>query len=272
MPEITSLAEPPNHSLGEVEKFITLVWAHPLVSQKEREHRLKGNSKVIALMQSFDIPHSAYFAVPFGSTRWVVNPTSDFDADVYITDNEMRDRFKIPGSGFSIAENGVHIQYPHILDNLFNKTNSVPTIPGNLCNLFFTPDEYIIGNIQLADDTRLKAVRFIEENMDLQLLWNNPDSLMNKWFNQLFRDWGSGKRHYSSFIDRSFTIGDRTRYLDAIDKRSKQTHSPKRWKETFEKAKERLTIPSFIGYKQAVYASDGALHLREQYSALGING
>src|SRR5260221_13438975 len=80
-------------ALQEVEKFITRIWEHPLLDEQTRQHRQHGKEVLTKFMYDYGSASSypdKYFGVPFGSTRMITEKGSDYDFDLYVTQEHQR--------------------------------------------------------------------------------------------------------------------------------------------------------------------------------------
>lgn len=240
--------------LVTVRKFVTRVWEHPLVTDTTRIARANGKAKVSRLMEQHGIAQDRYFALPVGNAEWIARKESDHDTIVFTSDQDAADKIRaIPSANTGLVDiitADSILRLPHIHENW-------------PYNVLYIPDDYIVGNIDLARHVR----RYLTDSRDSETR-HRFQLYAPGLFRTFFRDWKANEWYENS---NSLTSNKRSERFDkALEVRSQQTHVPAVWKRVFLKNLALMESPDFSTYSAAMKISNGALALSERWRAQGI--
>ena len=75
---------------GQVQEFVTKVWNHPLVDEKNPRTPTKCTLKARAILGYRNrIPRTDYFYIPVGSLLWNTTDESDYDYQLFFNNKEL---------------------------------------------------------------------------------------------------------------------------------------------------------------------------------------
>lgn len=287
-----------SQALTEVEKFLTLLWEHPLVDMQTRDYRTRGIEGTEKLVASLGINSDDYVAVPYGSIRWSVKSPvesketakpSDFDIYLIIKNEQVyKEIWKVNGEVL-FEDCVLQFQSALTLDDIKNHTQQVAITPEEM-NFLLTPDEYVIGNLDLARQVRIGAINSSNIYPNTDRAWNNKKGYLHTVFYKDFKNWPAvpDERVWAWDPSRGLTMTDVKkesrekwnyqkehkgrlhRFLDRLRLRAQQTRNPNVFINRFMEAYQNLELPDFSVYKEAILASRGELHIDTNYTAHGV--
>ena len=259
--EISSEVPADTHALN---KFVTRVWEHPLVTDFTRQKRAEAFSAADRIAGD----ERGILLVPVGSSIWISGQNSDVDFMLLHSPNVSEDKINQVGTALDENQqaqdpNKPVLQYAgiHQLGDIFNFQNDMDS----LALLFLTPDEYISGDHDLLKQLRLRALN--------QANYDEP-ARSHRYFANWFQS-GVGQqlrnikewpvRYFSNPHDDHYP-----RYMEALQDRAAKSALPRRWMQKFHQGMTNLYPPSFEDMQAGVNASGGRIHLEENYRAQGI--
>ncbi|MBI4973748.1 hypothetical protein HZC27_04015 [Candidatus Roizmanbacteria bacterium] len=253
--------------LEQVRKFVTRVWEHPLVDEQTRNHRELAKTRLHDVLNKFGIDPQTYITIPIGSLIWATDEKSDYDYQL-VMDSEKNVQKVM--NAFSYNEEIIKELKINIVGGCLAMKKFINS-PSEFACLLFTPDEYIGGSVEMLKNIRLGAINKMKEGEFNQKDWeyevgSNFDFFFKYW-DDLFLDpdFPYKQKKNDPRRDRSRRIASR------LKQRAFQAHDPKKYRETFNKVRESLTIPDFRTYIQAINSSYGALNLLPRSVATGID-
>ncbi|MBI4973546.1 hypothetical protein HZC27_02980 [Candidatus Roizmanbacteria bacterium] len=262
---LTKEQSPP--ALRQVQEFVTKVWNHPLVDEKTRTHRLEARTKLEKYLDTNNVPQSDYFSVPVGSLLWNTTDSSDYDYVLCLKNKELWEKLygqHIPTGSTPnksmIGANQLSKQGLDLLAGPEYLTGNIENDAYFLKVLLFTPDEFIGGNLELAQKLRLALVeyyvaggpseerqRLLEQYFQIRVNWEKQQK-----FSEL-------KAGVPTIRQQRF---DRVLHERAmIATRSKPERDPDDYKRVFENARKNMHVPSIQTYLEAMRESGGKLSL-----------
>ncbi|PIS08676.1 hypothetical protein COT75_05465 [Candidatus Beckwithbacteria bacterium CG10_big_fil_rev_8_21_14_0_10_34_10] len=246
----------------QVRRFITRVWEHPLVNENTRKHReLAKNRLAEELREVFEkrdlFPPKTFCTVPVGSLLWLTDEKSDFDYHLVIGEKEDWENTKITGHSWKNVGPEQWQIIKKRLHPLKIDINSPPMFERSE-TLLFTPDDLIGGNLKIAQRIRKKTAEEIINSEDKDLIWKRQQNYFKRYFSQ--QDKTSGPDGFVKGPKKGRRIRSR-RTERALDKQASQSGNPTKYKKTFMKIKENLTLPDVNTYCLALIENNGALSL-----------
>jgi hypothetical protein len=242
-------------SLLQVRKFVTKVWEHPLLTEATRHHRQELKKMVDDLMKKNGISKEQYIGLPVGGSTWISRGIGDdFDVILFGENEEVVRKIE------EITPN----QTGDVDIITFGSAKHIHNINENWpYNIFYIPDEYIVGNLQIAQEVR--------KSLTGQLHPDNRerfDRYAPQLFNTFFRDWNKDLWYKNQ---NPISAGKRAeRFNIALESRSLQSHSPDKWKSVFIHNVNTITSPDFTTFSRAMKISNGTLTLLNNQKAQGI--
>ncbi|MCL4363998.1 hypothetical protein M1328_02040 [Patescibacteria group bacterium] len=250
----------------QIRKFVTTIWEHPLVDETTRKHRQLAVKKLTSYLQENGIDPKTFFTIPVGSLVWNTDSDSDFDYLLIVDNDDNLNKIeKIVGG----EENKTRLKKAkiEIMKNYPDTAESYIDAPYICFSLFFTPDEYIGGNVEMARKTRLEAIKRFTDIGGTEETW---DFHMNLDFDSFFRHWEETTvRDKILFKTEKESRHERIRYK--LEERANQTHNPKSYREVFLRNREYIKIPHLNDYQNAIISSKGMLNLSLRHIAKGIS-
>jgi len=242
-------------SLLKIRKFVTKVWEHPLVTETTRRHRLKLKQKVADLMSKNGMTEKQYIGLPIGSSVWISLSNSDYDVILFGANDEVARKIEeispVKTGMVDIIASG-SVNYIHKINEKWPYY------------LFYIPDEYITGNLEIAHNIRTSLTDELHPNNRDRFDKYAPDL-----FKTFFRDWDNDD-WYKNY--NPLEVGRRKeRFNKAFEIRSLQNHNPDRWKNAFAKNLSAIQSPDFTTFSEAMKMSHGALTLINSGKAQGIS-
>ena len=236
--------------------------------QDDTENRLNKSCRTLLQKHGFD--KESFITVPVGSLVWATDEQSDYDYQLIFRSNEDSENayaiFKKDQLWEELKREKVNVvaNFPCSAD--FYIENAA-----HCANFFFTPDEYIGGNIDLAKELRLKTIQRMDRDNYSQEDWA---FVVGSRFDIFFRKWDDLSVHLSwRYKDKKEDVKrDRTRRIkERLKLRANQTHRPKSYIEAFRRSRNEMRIPSFETYSRAMNSTHGSLNLVQRFEAMGIN-
>ena len=136
-----------------VRSFLNHLWFHPLLNEKTLAHRAAFPTHFHDFCQAWELDEDSVVAGPLGSSVWVVNDNgqSDFDLAIYFATDEIYEKWhQLYNTRWQDDRtpdmHSVYTVYPDCTTNL-----------SAISPFYFIPDEYLVGNLNLAWDLRLKG-------------------------------------------------------------------------------------------------------------------
>lgn len=263
MPESGPNTETPKNNV--LNKFVTRVWEHPLVTELTRQKRAEAFRAAHEIVRE----DKGILLVPVGSSLWVSGEDSDVDF------LNIRTR--------SIPEARV-IEIENLLDENRLASQPDPTKPilhaaggfivgdrlqyhdlDALAVLFLTPDEYISGDHDLLRQLRLKAVDPTNYTGSAKAIAN-----FGSWFNAEVQDRLHRIKEWP-VKDFGYPYDDHyIRWKAAMDDRAAQSNYPRKWQEAFHKGFSELRVPDFESIRSNIQTTGGEIHLDSKYKAKGL--
>ncbi len=260
----------PMREEGEVRQFVTRVWEHPLVDEVTRRHREHAKQKLSDILQKYGFDKESFITVPVGSLVWATDERSDYDYQLIFRTSEDSE------NAFAIFKNKrlwevLKREKVEIVANFPCSANYYIESMAHCANFFFTPDEYIGGNIDLARELRLKAVQRMNQDNYRQEDW---EFVVGSRFDIFFRKWDDLSVHLSwQYKDKKEdTKRDRARRIEkGLKLRASQTHRPQSYIAKFKRLRDEMRIPSLETYSRAIKNTGGSLNLVRKFEATGID-
>lgn len=271
-------------ALAEVEKFVTRIWEHPLVDQRTQEYREKGIPAIEGLMMRKGIKPEDFIAIPYGSVRWSVKSSkegkgtkepSDFDVFLIFRDEETESLAVRTYGGLLFRDCRFSFGGSRTLTEIETHKDLSPFMPGNVTqlevNLLLTPDDYIAGNLELARQLRVNAVKYFKDNFYLEFFFekdfkNWPDVPMHNLDDIGYVNLETKPSHWY----RHRVKGRRERFFSRLSERSKASHDPEAYIKSFIKSYRAINPPNFSTFRDGILSSGGSLSIDSRYSAHGI--
>jgi len=234
--------------LFKVEKLVTRMWEHPLVDDRMRENRKRGKILLQKVIANSDLADSKYIGIPVGSAMWVVDQDSDHDFNL-VTSEENRGKY-----------DKLLFQYGHGSEDkkfpvdIFTARYDYDLVKTPSPALLFTPDEYIVGDLEFIHSLRLRIIDAIESSGEKA--WS-PDFLAQWW--SMTKNWPQihGKR--------------KERFDFAVSNRSQQTNRPSKWEAAYRHRVFNFQLPSFEDYASAIKQTNGALRINPRFVTRGMS-
>lgn len=256
--------------VDEVRQFITRVWEHPLIDEVTRRHRERAKQKLSNILQKYGINRGSFITVPVGSLIWATDEQSDYDYQLIFGSREDSTNFYAILKKSQLQEE-LKRDKVSIVANFPCSGDYYIENPAHCANFFFTPDEYIGGNINLTRKLRLEAVQRMDRDNYSQEDW---EFVVGSRFDIFFRKWDDLSVHLSwHYKDKKEDIErDRTRRIDErLKLRASQTHRPKSYIKVFKRLRSEIKIPTFKTYSRAINSTHGFLNLVQRFEAIGID-
>ena len=257
---------------NEVRQFVTRVWEHPLVDETTRRHREQAKQKLSDILQKYGIGCGTFITVPVGSLIWAAGEQSDFDYQLVFRSRESSENaYDIFKKNRPYLQEELKKERVHIVANFPCSADYYIENAAHCANFFFTPDEYIGGDVNLAKELRLKAVQMVERDNYSQKDW---ESVVGSRFDIFFRKWDDLSVHLSWRYksEKEDVKRDRTRRIEErLKLRANQTHKPKSYIATFDRSRNEMKIPNLETYSQAIKNTSGSLTLVQRFEAVGID-
>ncbi len=234
----------------EVQKFVTRMWEHPLLDQKTIQHRQRGKDALATLFSANNLSDLPYVGVPVGSEIWIVDQNSDFDFIVF-TPHGYKLYAEIGNLIQSVGNNTV----VHIINAFDSVLKDGKPLWGDYISILLTPDEYVLGDAELARQLRHSLVDKLEREQKADALWS------------LATDYGNSFRSWPHSTEKR-----RIRFEKQLRARSERSSKPHKWQRYFQEAAIALELPPFAVYRDAIRQTNGALHLNPRYKAINLIG
>lgn len=265
MSEIEASPEPKTdtHALN---RFVTRVWEHPLLTDLTRRKRTEALSAANQIIGD----EKDMFLVPVGSAVWVSGQDSDVDFILLHGPNASREKIEQIGSRLSENERAHPDPTRPVLDfagiHEFEDTLDFNNDKDYLALLFLTPDEYISGDQEFLRQLRLRALNQINytdsaRNSSYFGVW-----LQNEIDIQLrnIKNWPV--KHFSDPNSQHYPRYEEARH----DRAAKSRVQPRRWMQKFHRAMTNFSPPSFQEIQASINASGGQIHIEDRYRAQGL--
>lgn len=242
-----------------IRQYVTEGWIHPALSQQTLKHRSTAKARLSKVLIDQNIPTAELVAAMVGSVHWAVDDDSDYDYVVCCVDPRNASSLKQASidkgqdsSPLSKALNRSNIDFHWgksvvVVDDVLNNPQDNSRI---IATILYTPDEYILGNVSLAQKLRLKLTQ--NPNLD----WEE----ISAQYKHYYADWGI----LDMWSDRGTHYQDRSRekrldeVLAAI---AKTKNDPIKFIQDFSNWKKTLSFPKQDIYRAAMQESNGKLSL-----------
>lgn len=238
-------------------RFVTNFWEHPLLDKETKEHREKFKTVAKTVLEGAGLEPSDYVAVPVGGVRWAVAETSDFDAVVCYDNNA----FKKINNKFSELkrQNDFDEQQRLIFD--VNEDNWMKGL-----DLLFTPDDYIVGNLEAAWKIRLKMMEIIKEKGGESFWRETIDTYYRRTF-----VWWDLNVYAPPGKEREVLQGKRRkRIYDRLARKAAKSSDPEAYINDFDIYRRKMTLPLFEDYYNGLNYSSGKLEIDSRYANEGV--
>lgn len=243
----------------QVTDFISGVWNHDLLDLRTKELRLQAKDAVEQTLGGYHITNDMYIAIPVKGYVWSLTDTSDYDYRIIANNGEEN----LYNEARKKISNWVHVVDLVEQDKLIHEPkNRKPVIHSAAYELLLTPDNFIVGNIQAAQEARLKIVRYLSEPHDGHNYWDGKNDSLQDHFQAQYIQWGIGKnsKEAKPAPDQDFgKLSKHARFDILLFDRSQQEVNPLQWQRDYLKSLQSRKIPSVKVYKHALEESQGAL-------------
>ena len=263
--------QPGREEYRALRAFTTRVWEHPLLDQEtvvSRSELLDAAGEVLGQF----LGKQGYVAFPLGSFRWIMDAESDLDLRIIIEDTGKDGLRNIGGKLTEISERlkaaGIQVEDDTIIFMSDIESDNDPT--SLMTSLYLTPDNYVIGDRQLAQRLRAQLANLPEA------MYKSAFRNMIDYF-ELIKQWPSDGKYLAIHGFAGEKPAHRTRavrYATNTVLRGQQLRNPAlrdHYPQLFAEALERLQVPSAETFKRGLAYSQGALELHGDYRAKGIS-
>lgn len=250
--------------LKQVQDFIKGMWNHELLDEEMIRHRSQGKGKFEQFLQGQKFDQQYFFGLLAGSSLVVTDETSDYDYFVCGSREKLCARFFYKVHSILEAEEAQPKQtgisdergkLAFVDSECFTLADEFDMLKEDelsdrFAALLITPDEFVAGNLKLAQRTRLKIIRTLNamENWKRVTVWKQLKTYITKnycgWMNENY--WGD--------VDKR-----RTRFTTVLAKRFLDEESRRKFLMKFRTYDKHL--PTFEAYSQAMKKSKGALSI-----------
>ncbi|MBP6882749.1 MAG: hypothetical protein KBC15_04345, partial [Candidatus Levybacteria bacterium] len=280
MTEFSSPKESPSPK-EQVERVVTALWEHPLLDDATVAHRKAALTALPPFLEKFGLDDSEYVGILKGSAQRITDETSDYDFTIIRPDLYSR-----PGDKFTEAQTATRQEQSKIdIFHIYGIPHDYPMLATNFNNvitqLLFTPDEYLVGNIDLAHQYRRNLIDQLDNDpKSKRLFWgedNFPGSLPLQ-FADCFKNWGiipqtsrlAMKLHpnHKELTQNRFEK-EHGRLEANIAKRAVMSKNPD-WRYDFMQSIENLQPPPFETYKSYLEQTNGAVHIDQRFTAQNL--
>lgn len=276
MTEFSSPKESPSPK-EQVERVVTALWEHPLLDEATIAHRKAALAALPSFLNKFGIDNSEYVGILKGSSQRIVDETSDYDFTIIHPNsiNEPGDKFT--EAGIAARDKQLKIDISSIQPISLNNPNLATNAGHTMTQLLFTPDEYLVGNIDLAHQYRRNVIDQLNHDPKYKrLFWGEADfsGSLRLQFADCFKNWGIVPQ--TSRIGMKLGHNPQNRLekeqgrLEAnIAKRVAISKNP-HWEADFRQAIADLAPPSFSAYKAYIEQTGGAVHIDQRFRAQNL--
>jgi len=138
--------------------LVNMLWEHPLLDGLTRKHRANFRLEAEKMIRHFGDEPDNYVLVPEGSLVWLVGEDSDFDFEMFRSESG-----KITGDNlWDIEEFNPGLRINNTIWKISDIFESGPREWEIFSSLLITPDRYLVGNVELARQTRMELVGKLE--------------------------------------------------------------------------------------------------------------
>jgi hypothetical protein len=245
-------------ALVEIETAATKIWEHSLLTEKTIERRIDAKAKFENKLKINGLSSKSYFAVPHGSHVWIAGDDPDYDFNVFANNVPEND---IESLGYHKIQDPLHMNIYNIKD----LTNLNPEQAPILLDLLFTPNEYIAGNIALANMCRKNTAIYMDTH-DSDI-WEKK---ITDRFEQYYRGWPEDNTAIPGYSGNK--AEERiARVNKVLELRGAHTAMGiDSYKSFFWDALRKFTLPTVHQYALGLSASNGALNIRNRAKAQRI--
>jgi len=257
-----------NGELGEqlspveiVQKYITQMWQHPLLDETTRQHRRRGPKLLTDFAHELEIGDGEWYGIPFGSTLWITDEQSDHDYAVYAATLDADTKWKRYFSTNSKEHARKH-------------GKPLPDTPLDILSeddyrfqphLYFTPDDYLVGNVELAQQQRLARIKAIATHKESGNYFPKPEA---------DGQWETIRRHVAKMLNWPQTQNkeiDQGRSSAVRFRRNRDTLLEQNIGQDLSAFNAmRYNVPYFSTYHAVILATKGALPLNPRFAYRGI--
>lgn len=228
-----------------------------------------------------------FFALPLGSALTLPDSQSDIDLEVVLnTEGESPEQYAnysaandlgmeavVGDTEIQVLEAEKSTKFQRLLHDARKSGAQGKEQPEHYDDLFFnlllTPDNLIVGNVELARKMRLEAIQYIDEQGDIDKVWDNQNSLANKKLRQLVTQWQLGPngtkdptrnrlRRLSSALH---TVRDSIN--DKYPSANPDDMPGERFESKFQENLRAMRVYPYAEYRAAIIAGNGRLEVAE---------
>jgi hypothetical protein len=244
-----------------VRQFVTEGWISPAISKETIRHREEAKNRLTKTLSEQGISSDKYFAAMVGSVYGVASEHSDFDYVVYCQERELYEKLrnasesKYSSEPLSKALNKKNIDFHWgesvvDYDKLVHSDEYDRKAWRTIATLLYTPNEFIVGNVEAANALRLQIIRREDLN------WKE----IEQQFKDYYLNWGTTDTLLSKGIVSHDTSREE-RIQKVFTKRSQDKKYPKDGYRKFVAWKSRISFPDQESFRTALEASGGAITL-----------
>ena len=283
---VTALPDREAAGTDPVKTFLGRVWEHSLVDKNLRRHREGIKTAANEVFEAFGVEPEHCVAIPVGSMPWGVDEETDYDFIVVTDDYDTYAKMTRKLKDYVDDQQSRVTRHRELLDVMQVAYSGKISDPSNVylfIPLFLVPDDYLGGNLEVAAQARLNAIRYFEKLSEQPGFghWDWRETLsgaIEGAFDTNYRHWDSHiiereeKRDipFESTADReerlNLAVANNAKRLTRIKRllaqRKSHSGNPGKVEVLFNESREKIKPPSYEEYRQAILADNGHLRLR----------
>lgn len=220
-----------------IDSFVRPIWYHELLTDETRKLREEAKVGLEEVLVDSHIGLDSVIAIPTGGSRWTLEGNDPIHYQFIFLDeasplddvrHALTDNWILPRDWSSSERAISHLE----------RSNALKA-------LMITPDEFVVGNVEMAKQLRLKALKKGGKDW-----WRAVEEYVEKKVNT----WGKRKRENDT---------GKRRFEAALHKMLSSQSDPEAWRANFFESLKSRRTPSFIDYSTALESFGGAISCPE---------
>lgn len=248
MTEREHLHELEPHISDDYFRVLDAVWNNELVTHDELTQffRQEGKSKIRQLYKGY-VDDDEYISVPVKNYVWGASPDARHNYSTILLNTHDKKINKFDHANQAAPDEDIHIVRGELVDDIFkfNPHQGADRHVGY--ELFLTPDEHIVGNLEKAREIRQK---FMLKDKNVKYWERNSKNSIPAYFIEHYVEFGR-----SAKLGR----GRRTRFDQALLSRAQLEGDPEGFIDNFNSALSALRLPSFKDARHYFEATQGGI-------------
>lgn len=266
----------PQPERNQIERFLTRMWYHPLLTEETIAHREKAESVLReTINREANLSDEHYCGMIVGSAVAVVGPRSDFDYAIlgdgpWVT--QLKNLRRLPSGELVHASCTHDAQGPLWVRDRIDEINDTPereSVNGVLVNSFLVPDDFAIGRLDLLHSLRRYVVKEIKTNSSFRTAF---EANLKGLFDYRFKYWNDPDKDTKRTRRWDQRLDERAKFtrLNGLLESERLAQVRNKWRERFQAAHESFELPSLDTFCRAITQGNGVLHTVKDLRELAI--